>query len=395
VSPSSSDISAGFLIKHSSVDPAVFLEENGEEDCLLEGTDLSEDAVVPLRSSRRTFRDLLVHEDQEGYYNTYFVSCIPDSRTVSFVLNLTQYNVDPVTGERSYLSAGLVNLPAMYAVFCGIYVIVLAYWWVNYMAKGGSSTNTIHYLMTLLLVLKAAALLFKTIDYHFLDVQGEPGSWGIVYWCLNGVRALLMFVLIIMIGSGWKFVKPFLAERDHKIFFVVIPLQVLDNVALFIIEESAPGSQGFFTWKDAFRLLDILCCAAILVPVISSITHLRQASSIDGKAARNLEKLKLFRQFYLMVVSYIYFTRIIIYLLDATLPFLYVWLGDLATEVATLVFFVLTGYLFKPEAENPYFKLHDSDDEESDDSHNESIHMGEQVTKTSAGKREGVVAEDV
>jgi hypothetical protein len=47
----------------------------------------------------------------------------------------------------------------------------------------------------------------------------------------------------------------------------------------------------------------------------------QEASSTDGKAAVSLEKLKLFRQFYVMVVCYIYFTRIIVYLLRITVPF--------------------------------------------------------------------------
>lgn len=43
-----------------------------------------------------------------------------------------------------------------------------------------------------------------------------------------------------------------------------------------------------------------------------SIKHLREASQTDGKAARSLHKLTLFRQFYVLVVSYIYFTRIVV-----------------------------------------------------------------------------------
>ncbi len=56
-----------------------------------------------------------------------------------------------------------------------------------------------------------------------------------------------------------------------------------------------------------------------------------------------MEKLKLFREFYLLVVTYIYFTRIIVFLLDATLPFKLVWLGEFFTEAATLLFWCLTG----------------------------------------------------
>ena len=47
----------------------------------------------------------------------------------------------------------------------------------------------------------------------------------------------------------------------------------------------------------------------------------QEASQTDGKAAISLEKLKLFRHFYIMVVCYVYFTRIIVYLLRITVPF--------------------------------------------------------------------------
>ncbi len=77
--------------------------------------------------------------------------------------------------------------------------------------------------------------------------------------------------------------------------------------------------------------------------------------------ARNLHKLQLFRQYYLIVVSYIYFTRIIVYLFEATLPYTMVWLSDVSTEFATIAFFVVTGYRFMPEQENPFLKI-DSDD---------------------------------
>ncbi|CAG9138159.1 unnamed protein product [Plutella xylostella] len=89
--------------------------------------------------------------------------------------------------------------------------------------------------------------------------------------------------------------------------------------------------------------------------VCRSIRHLQDASSTDGKAAINLRKLKLFRHFYIMVVAYIYFTRIIVYLLKITVPFQYSWIDEMFRELATFVFFVTTGYKFRPAAANPYF----------------------------------------
>ncbi len=48
-------------------------------------------------------------------------------------------------------------------------------------------------------------------------------------------------------------------------------LQVLANVAYIIIEESEEGEARHVWWKDIFILVDLLCCGAILFPVVWSI----------------------------------------------------------------------------------------------------------------------------
>jgi len=48
-------------------------------------------------------------------------------------------------------------------------------------------------------------------------------------------------------------------------------------------------------------------------------------------------------------------------------PFQYEWLDEMFLEMTTFIFFVLTGYKFRPAANNPYLELaHDSEDEEMD-----------------------------
>jgi len=234
-------------------------------------------------------------------------------------------------------------------------------WVFGFIRGPGKKVNRVHHLMTILIGLKVLSLLFQAIEIHFTKTTGAPGGWQVAYFIFAGLKTIFFFVIIALIGTGWAFVKPFLSEKDKKIIVVVIPLQILDNIAMIIVDYTAPGSQTWFTWKDIFRLVDIICCGAVLIPIIWSIKHLREASNSDGKVARNLQKLKLFRQFYLIVVSYIYFTRIIIFLLDATLPFKLVWLGDTFSELAALSFFTVVGYKFRPSEDNPYFKLDDDD----------------------------------
>lgn len=65
-----------------------------------------------------------------------------------------------------------------------------------------------------------------------------------------------------------------------------------------------------------------------------------------------------------MIVCYIYFTRIIVYLLKITVAFQYVWLDEMFREMATYVFFVLTGYKFRPASAHPYFTVENESDED-------------------------------
>ena len=48
-----------------------------------------------------------------------------------------------------------------------------------------------------------------------------------------------------------------------------------------------------------------------------------------------------------------------------TVPFRYEWLNDMFREIGTLVFFIVTGYKFRPASDNPYLQVPvDSDEEE-------------------------------
>lgn len=46
---------------------------------------------------------------------------------------------------------------------------------------------------------------------------------------------------------------------------------MLANVAKIIIEESEEGDVEHRTWLDVFMLVDLLCCGAILFPVVWSV----------------------------------------------------------------------------------------------------------------------------
>ncbi|XP_040041447.2 protein GPR108 [Gasterosteus aculeatus] len=316
---------------------------------------------------------LVVGPLAEGLYTLKFHYCrnrVPGIKLpYSLAVNVTERN------PGGFLSAAEIPLSRLYIGMAGVF-FVAAMVWIYTLMKHRYSVFKIHWLMAALAFTKSTSLVFHSINYHFINTEGHPiEGWAVMYYITHLLKGALLFITLALIGTGWAFVKYILSDKEKKIFMIVIPLQVLANVAFIIIESTEEGTSEYYLWKEILFLVDLLCCGAILFPVVWSIRHLQEASSTDGKAAMNLEKLKLFRHYYVMIVCYIYFTRIIAILLKVTMPFQWQWCYEFLVEVSTLVFFVLTGYKFRPASNNPYLQLPQDE---------EDVEMDEVVTESGA-----------
>eukprot|EP00227_Mantoniella_beaufortii_P008885 CAMPEP_0197577636 /NCGR_PEP_ID=MMETSP1326-20131121/2194_1 /TAXON_ID=1155430 /ORGANISM="Genus nov. species nov., Strain RCC2288" /LENGTH=451 /DNA_ID=CAMNT_0043140735 /DNA_START=32 /DNA_END=1387 /DNA_ORIENTATION=+ len=321
--------------------------------------------------------------EKAGEYSLFFSNCEPNT-VVSFDITVELSNKLP-SGKKDFLSAGEKPLPTLYLVafFCylsaGI-TWVWCLWRARQATEGGvQSVHKIHFLMGVLIAFKCLTVLCQSGMYHLIRTRGDPEGWNIAYYFFTSMRGLFLFTVVVLIGTGWSFLKPFLNDREKKVLMVVIPLQVFANIATIVLDQSGPAIKGWFTWRDIFHLLDIICCCAILFPIVWSIKHLREAASTDGKKVRNMNKLILFRQFYVMVVAYIYFTRIVVYLLKSTAQYTLLWLSDAASELATLSFYCVTGWMFRPVVDNPYLHLEEDEMDRDDDGGVEMVSEGRNV----------------
>ena len=86
-----------------------------------------------------------------------------------------------------------------------------------------------------------------------------------------------------------------------------------------------------------------------------------------SEKGRILSKLKLFRTFYMLVVAYIYSTRILVYLFATMLNYKHLWIRYFVVEVVTLSFYVVTGYFFRPTVDGVYQGVKSDDDDRDDD----------------------------
>lgn len=298
-----------------------------------------------------------ISQPLSGEYTPWFTSC-DSSASASLSYRLQLFNSH--NSRRDYLSSGEAPLPTVYLASFLAFAAASGVWmWV--IVSRWTSVHKIHLLMLTLVLFKAMTSICRSAMYNLIRWYGDPEGWNVAYYVFTFLRGILLFTVIVLIGTGWSFIKPYLESREKHVIAIVVPLQVLANVAIVFLDENGPNTNSWFTWRDIFHLLDIICCCAVLFPIVWSIQHLRSAATTDGKAARNINKLRLFRHFYIIVVCYVYFTRIVVYLVRSTVPYNYAWIAALANELATLGFYIITAFKFMPSENNPYLRV-DVDD---------------------------------
>lgn len=87
-----------------------------------------------------------------------------------------------------------------------------------------------------------------------------------------------------------------------------------------------------------------------------------------------------------MTLVYIYITRIVVQLFQASLPFQYVtWAGEAVNEVATFLFYIFIGYKFRPYPDNPYMQV-PADDEDVDEE--QDAFVGNNIAMNPVNRRE-------
>ncbi|KAK9274857.1 hypothetical protein L1049_022111 [Liquidambar formosana] len=304
--------------------------------------------------------DIVFSMTNADQYTLVFANCLQQQK-ISMDVHSAMYNLEGKSG-RDYLSAGKTVLPKVYFLFSLLY-FSMAGLWIHVLYKKRLTVFGIHFFMLAVVILKALNLLCEAEDKSYIKRTGSAHGWDVLFYIFSFLKGISLFTLIVLIGTGWSFLKPYLQDKEKKVLMIVIPLQVVANIAQVVIDENGPYGQDWITWKQVFLLVDVVCCCAVLFPIVWSIKNLREAARTDGKAAVNLMKLTLFRQYYIVVICYIYFTRVVVTVLETNTSYKYLWTSVVAGELATLAFYAFTGYKFKPEAHNPYFVIDDEEEE--------------------------------
>lgn len=350
-----------FLVRERSY-PRIFNESSYTEDFCVLYSDFVKlvfrfDNLTTLDSSYNTWFKIDVPDE----YNLVFGNCQTEF-FVSMEVHTEMYNINPVSGQKDFLPAGQITLPRMYFSLFIVYTLFFCTWVFICIVQRFNLYNKIHVIMSALLLFMALKMLCAFEDKMYIRNTGTPHGWDVPFYIFGFLKGVTLFTVIILIGTGWFFLKPYLQEREKNILMFIIPLQVLENIASVIISETGPVGKDWSKWKEMFLMIDIVCCVTIFIPIFWSIKGLREASRIDGKAANNLQKLTLFRRFYVAVIVYLYFTRFGVSEIGAFLSYRDEWIPIASAEGASLLFYFFIFYNFQPVAEkNPYLTINDDD----------------------------------
>lgn len=169
----------------------------------------------------------------------------------------------------------------------------------------------------------------------------------------------MLFIVVLLLGAGWSFLKPYLNDLEKKLLLGILTLQIVSNIAMVIIEETAQGAATWMYWvskiflqqftksqKQVLLWVDVICCCLVLPAIAWSIRNLKRAANTDGKALENAMRLSQFQQFYLVVIGYLYFTNIVVLFIKDALPYHLVWVPNMLSELVGLFLYCFTGFVY-------------------------------------------------
>ncbi|XP_050259083.1 protein CANDIDATE G-PROTEIN COUPLED RECEPTOR 7-like [Quercus robur] len=173
-------------------------------------------------------------ETNADQFTLVFANCFGNQLKVLMDVRSAMYNLDGKSQRRDYLSAGKTILPRVYFSLSLGYFF-LAELWISVLYKKQLTVFCIHFFMLTVLILKALNLLCEAEDKSYIKCTGSAHDWDVLFYIFSFLKGITLFTLIVLIGTGWSFLKPYLQDKEKKVLMIVIPLQVVANIAKVLV----------------------------------------------------------------------------------------------------------------------------------------------------------------
>ncbi|XP_028143179.2 uncharacterized protein LOC114336998 isoform X1 [Diabrotica virgifera virgifera] len=288
-------------------------------------------------------------------------------------------------------------------------------------------THKIHFMMVAVMFLKASVLVLRAGGWYYVrKYRKHSPILDKAYYGVEIARGGFQSITQLLYGTGWDVSKHTLSAKEKIILIIAAPIQILAiagqvllpksqenpaNVSNLTTPENAmnvsqlpsidqigfnslanainisqlpsidqiglnstmikvqaaatdlltdfQNSTMYTTFRIMIIVLDWAGTIFMLIPVILTIRQIWARRRSVGRCAM----LNRFRVFFVLLLVYMYGTRILLYELETRVPNRWSFVDDLVKEGSTFIFVVLTGIIFgRPLPENSQFSLSVDDD---------------------------------
>jgi hypothetical protein len=94
--------------------------------------------------------------------------------------------------------------------------------WLFVCVRQRATAERIHAVMGALLLFKALKLACAAEDSWYVERTGTAHGWDVAFYVFGFFKGILLFTVIVLIGTGWSFLKPYLQVRART---CIIPYQ--------------------------------------------------------------------------------------------------------------------------------------------------------------------------
>ncbi|KAF5948180.1 hypothetical protein HYC85_014137 [Camellia sinensis] len=218
--------------------------------------------------------------EEPDKYNLIFGNCQPEFE-VTMNVHTEMYNVRN-DGTKDFLPAGQTLMPKLYFLLFLVYTIFLGTW-IFICIKQRSTVDRIHLIMCALLLFKALKLICASEDKMYITKTGTPHGWDVAFYVFGFFKGVILFTVIVLIGTGWSFLKPYLQEREKKVlmFYIVVILflyftrvmvPAIGTVVSYRYEWVASRSGG--GWELGFLVLVTMSNCSTIMKVMDEFCNI-------------------------------------------------------------------------------------------------------------------------
>ncbi|VFQ70811.1 unnamed protein product [Cuscuta campestris] len=317
--------------------------------CPLEADNLQKvltfDQLPNLNTSRLNF---VYSDTKPGFCTLLFVNC-PQQMNVSMRVRSSMYNLDE-DDKRNYLTC--TTLPLVYYLFSLVYLVLVAVW-VRVLSVHRAYASGVHYFMLAVVLLSALNMFCQGQDEWRIMRTGSGDAWELWFYTFSLLKGLSFYTLVLLIASGWKFLKPYLLKREKIVLIAVMGLQCAGNAAL-VLAHKRVGSYDFdILWEALVGTFNLISALAALLSIKWSINFLL-APHPHRRDSFVLKNLKFFRDYMSFSADFLLTGRSGAVLLEILLPRDKLWIAVAGVEGLSVGFYVYTARSFIPQPQEPH-----------------------------------------